>query len=139
MFNRYRGCCCQNNYNPEVIETLCNNVGTTAEYATAMSMNNGCGCGCGCMGGNTANAMAMNYDNCGCGFEEEPSVFPANPMLAQSYVPIQEMDKTFTPCCGLKMGTIFPELVSPYEPCQSMKENEYLRNANEIGEGCNQC
>ena len=139
MFNRYRGCCCQNNYNPEVIETLCNNVGTTAEYATAMSMNNGCGCGCGCMGVNTANAMAMNYDNCGCGFEEEPSVFPANPMLAQSYVPIQQMDKTFTPCCGLKMGTIFPELVSPYQPCQNMQEMEYLRNANEIGEGCNQC
>ena len=139
MFNRYRRCCCQNNYNPEVIETLCSNVGTTAEYATTMSMNNGCGCGCGCMGVNSTNTMSMNYDNCGCGFEEEPSVFPDNPMLAQSYVPIQQMDKTFTPCCGLKMGTIFPELVSPYEPCQGMKEIEYLRNSNEIGEGCNQC
>ena len=139
MFNRYRGCCCQNNYNPEVIETLCNNVGTTAEYATAMSMNNGCGCDCGCMGVNTANAMAMNYDNCGCGFEEEPSVFPANPMLAQSYIPIQYMDKTFKPCVGLKMGTIFPELVSPYVPGQSMKEIDYLRKTNKIGKGCNEC
>ncbi|MCI9177956.1 MAG: spore coat associated protein CotJA [Clostridia bacterium] len=77
--------------------------------------------------------------DCGCGFDEEPSVFPLNPMLAQSYVPIQEMDKTFTPCCGLKMGTIFPELVSPYMPGQSMREIEYLKSTNEIKEGCNQC
>ena len=129
MFNRYRRCCCQNNYNPEVIETLCNDVGTTANY---VSNNFGCGCGCGC-----------GYDNmtdnscCECGFDEEASVFPSNPMLGQSYVPIQEMNKTFTPCCGLKMGTIFPELVSPYVPGQSMAEIEYLRRTNEIGEGCN--
>ena len=113
MYNRYRKCCCQNNYDPEAIETLCQNVGTTAEYAE------------------------NNTSSCGCGFDEEPSVFPLNPMLAQSYVPIQEMDKTFTPCCGLKMGTIFPELVSPYMPGQSTMEIEYLRNSNEIGEGCN--
>ena len=125
MFNCYRRCCCQNNYNPEVIETLCNNVGTTAEYATV----NNCGCGC----------MQDSQMNCGCGFDEEESVFPSNPMLAQSYVPIQQMNKTFTPCCGLKMGTIFPELVSPYVPGQSMAEIDYLRNSNEIGEGCNQC
>lgn len=125
MFNCYRRCCCQNNYNPEVIETLCNNVGTTAEYATV----NNCGYGC----------MQDSRMNCGCGFDEEESPFPSNPMLAQSYVPIQKMDKTFTPCCGLKMGTIFPELVSPYRPGQSMEEIEYLRKANEIGEGCNKC
>ena len=125
MYNHYRRCCCQNNYDPETIETLCQNVGTTAEYA---QMNNSGSC-CGCNNNNT---------DCGCGFDEEPSVFPLNPMLAQSYVPIQEMDKTFTPCCGLKMGTIFPELVSPYMPGQSTMEIEYLRNSNEIGEGCNQ-
>lgn len=125
MFNGYRRSCCQNNYNPEVIEKICNNVGTTAEYATF----NSCGCGC----------MQNLQMNCSCGFDEEESVFPSNPMLAQSYVPIQRMDKTFTPCCGLKMGTIFPELVSPYAPGQSMEEINYLRNANEIGEGCNQC
>ena len=130
MFNRYRKCCCQNHYNPEVIETICNHVGVNAEYAQANTM--GCGCGCGC--NNSNDTM-----DCGCGFDEEPSVFPLNPMLAQSYVPIQEMDKTFTPCCGLKMGTIFPELVSPYMPGQSMAEIEYLKNTNEIGEGCNQC
>ena len=47
------------------------------------------------------------------------------------------MNKTFTPCVGLKMGTIFPELVSPYEANQSMEEAEFLRQANEIKEGCN--
>jgi len=49
------------------------------------------------------------------------------------------MDKTFKPCVGLKMGTIFPELVSPYMPGQSMKEIEYLEETNKIGEGCNSC
>lgn len=35
------------------------------------------------------------------------------------------------------MGTIFPELVSPYTPCQSMRTNEFLESTNQIGEGCN--
>lgn len=120
MYNRYRRCCCQNNYNPKVIETICNEAGTTAQFANNMKMH-----------------MHMTDDECECGFDEEPSFFPANPMLAQSYVPIQTMDKTFTPCCGLKMGTIFPELVSPYAPCQSIDEINYLKKTNKIGEGCN--
>ncbi|MCI8654608.1 MAG: spore coat associated protein CotJA [Clostridia bacterium] len=79
-----------------------------------------------------------NYNNdCDCGYEEEYDVFPSNPMLAQSYVPFQYMDQTFKPCVGLKMGTIFPELVSPYEPCQSMEEIAYIEKTNKIGEGCN--
>lgn len=78
-------------------------------------------------------------DSCECGFDEEDKLFPSNPMFAQSYVPWQTMDKTFTPCVGLKMGTIFPELVSPYMPGQSMEEIEYIRNANKIGKGCNKC
>ena len=78
-------------------------------------------------------------DNCGCGFDEDDKMFPENPMLAQSYVPWQTMDKTFTPCVGLKMGTVFPELVSPYMPGQSMEEIEFIRNANTIGMGCNKC
>ena len=72
-----------------------------------------------------------------CGFDEEENNFPTNPMYAQSYVPWHTMDKTFTPCVGLKMGTIFPELVSPYMPGQSMAEIEYIRRTNKIGEGCN--
>ena len=139
MLNRYRKCCCQNNYDPQVIENICNNVGTTAEYADFMpSAAVGCGCNCGCNCGCHCGQSDMT-DNCGCGFDEVASPFPENPMLAQSYVPIQEMDKTFTPCCGLKMGTIFPELVSPYMPGQSMAEIEYLKCANKIGEGCNKC
>lgn len=141
MYNRYRRCCCQNNYNPQVIEDICENAGTTAEYANANFMPsaavscgcNTCDCNCGC------NNMTDELGDCGCGFEEESSPFPSNPMLAQSYVPIQEMNQTFTPCCGLKMGTIFPELVSPYMPCQSVEEIQYLKQANEIGEGCNKC
>lgn len=78
-------------------------------------------------------------DCCECGFEEEDNVFPENPMLGQSYVPIQYMDKIFKPCVGLKMGTIFPELVSPYMPGQSMNEIEYLAATNTIKEGCNKC
>lgn len=128
MFNRYNRCCCQNKYSPEIIESLCNDVGTTADYV--QDPVNSCGCSCNNM---------MNSNSCGCGFDEEPisNMFPSNPMLGQSYVPLQEMDKTFTTCCGLKMGTIFPELVSPYMPGQSMAENDYLRRTNEIGEGCN--
>ena len=48
-------------------------------------------------------------------------------MLGQSYVPIQEIDKTFTPICGLKNGTLFPELVNTYYPGQSMMDIDYLR------------
>lgn len=78
------------------------------------------------------------YDECSCGFDELSS-FPENPVLGQSYVPIQTMDRTFIPCVGLKMGTIYPELVSPYMPGQSISEMEYLRRRNTIGEGCNKC
>ena len=77
-------------------------------------------------------------NNCDCGFDEYKNYqFPENPMLAQSYVPIQTMKKVFNPETGLKMGTIFPELVSPYYPYQSVRELDYLKNSNEIGEGCN--
>lgn len=37
------------------------------------------------------------------------------------------------------MGTIFPELVSPYMPGQSLAEIEYLKATNPIKEGCNKC
>ena len=76
------------------------------------------------------------YDSCDCGFDED-NTFPSNYMYAQSYVRWQKMNKTFIPCVGLKMGTIFPELVSPYMPGQSMEEIEYIKKTNKIGEGCN--
>ncbi len=126
MYSRYNRSCrhhhCHYN-NEQAIETVCNDVGTTAEYSDMP-------CNCCCQ-------EIDNSNSCGCGFDEEKSLFPDNPMLAQSYVPMQYMDKTFIPCCGLKMGTIFPELVSPYRPGQSMEEIAYLKRRNEIGEGCN--
>ena len=85
---------------------------------------------------NVANYTTME-DFCDCGFDEPNSFFPENPMFALSYVPIQTMDKVFIPSVGLKMGTIFPELVSPYMPGQSQREIEYIRNTNTIGKGCN--
>ena len=63
--------------------------------------------------------------------------FPEDPMVAQSYVPWQSLDKTFMPKDGLKMGTIFPELVSPYMPGDSLKQIEYLKKSNSMKEGCN--
>ena len=126
MYNRFRGCSCMcyNNDN-QVLEDVCDNV---SSYDMA-SDNNCCNCNTDC--------CQMNQYDCSCGFDTEESVFPSNPMLAQSYVPIQRMNKTFTPCCGLKNGTIFPELVSPYEPCDSMRFINYLKRRNTIGEGCN--
>ena len=108
-------CMCNCNMNQEnsPLETICDDVQT----------NNTNMCGCN--------------NQCQCGFNEEESVFPSNPMLGQSYVPIQRMTNTFTPCCGLKNGTIFPELVSPYYPCQSVEDIEYLKSRNTIGKGCN--
>ena len=119
MFRNYRRCYCMNNsyqnnsceLQQDMMESQCDNVSSYEDMA----------------------------DSCSCGFDEEYNVFPENPMLAQSYVPFQYMDKTFKPCVGLKMGTIFPELVSPYVPCQSMEEINYIRKRNTIGKGCNQC
>lgn len=116
MNRRYRRCQCMNNmanYTQDAIEERCPEVV----------------CPCN----------DHEKDECECGFDEEKmlDVFPTNPMLGQSYVPIQYMDKTFKPCVGLRHGTIFPELVSPYEPCQSMEEIAFIERTNKIGEGCN--
>lgn len=109
----YRHCKCQkcNCDRNDMMEDICDDV-------------NFCNCDC-------------HMDECECGFDDECGAFPSNYMYGQSYVPIQTMKKTFTPEVGLRMGTVFPELVSPYAPGQSMAEIEYLRNTNMIGEGCN--
>ena len=119
MRNRCRRCLCMNN-NYTNTHSKCD------EEAFETSCNNICECN-------------QNYNKCCmCGFDDdEKNVFPENPMLAQSYVPIQTMDETFKPCVGLKHGTIFPELISPYAPCDSMKQIKYLEMTNSIGEGCN--
>lgn len=74
--------------------------------------------------------------NCECGFDDN-SPFPDNYMYGQSYVPLQHMTTTFKADVGLRMGTIFPELVSPYSAGQSLEEDNFLRCSNDIKEGCN--
>ena len=116
------------------------------------NINNGnCNCkkNCGCDSMNYMNDMIDNtcdnmmdscdYSNinpCSCGFDEYDGL-PDNPMLAQAYVPIQQFSKTFCPEVGLRMGTIFPDLVRPYMPCQSIRENQYIANTNVVKGGCN--
>lgn len=119
MFRRYKKCFCMNNTyendncnSQNILEDKCSNVCSFTDD---------------------------DFDSCACGFDETYNVFPENPMLAQSYVPIQYMDKSFKPCVGLKMGTIFPELVSPYSPCQNMEQQKFIESQNTIGKGCNKC
>ena len=120
MINRRcRKCFCMNNNNPHCVNQ---------NMLEKACKNQSCSCN------------MINYnESCNCGFDddEEVNVFPESPMLAQSYVPIQYMDETFKPCVGLDNGTLFPELVSPYAPGDSMKDIEFLRKTNPIGEGCN--
>lgn len=56
------------------------------------------------------------------------SPFPKNYLYGHAYTPNQIMGKTFEPAVGLKNGTIFPELVSPYYPGQSIDFINYLKN-----------
>ena len=58
------------------------------------------------------------------------SIFPKNPIYGQSYVPIQYLNKTYKPDECLKMGSLFPELVMPYSPGQSMEENAFINYIN---------
>lgn len=109
-YSNNRGCCCKN-MKEDMYDDTC-------DHIAPMSMMN-------------------NQDECSCGFDEELNLFPENPMFGQSYVPIQYMNKTFEPEVALKMGTLFPELVSPYVPCQSLEEIAYIKATNKIGEGCN--
>ena len=50
-----------------------------------------------------------------------------------AYVPNQTFRTVFTPSNGLANGTMFPELVSPYYPNQSLAMMNYLREFNEGG------
>lgn len=82
---------------------------------------------CCCKNNEQVNSNILeNNEISDCGFNQN-NIFPNNPMLAQSYVPIQYMNTTFNPYCGLKNGTIFPELATTYYPGQSMIDLDYLR------------
>ena len=88
---------------------------------------NGCSsCKCSMNNNKTIETICDDYKSSNS-ITPSGDLFPSNPMLAQSYVPIQYMDKTFSPQCGLKNGTIFPELVNKYYPGQSMMDIDYIR------------
>ena len=76
------------------------------------------------------------YEECECGFSESSDErFSENPMYGHAYVLNQKMGEVFRQDCGLANGTIFPELVSPYAPNDSVVESEFLES-NVIESGC---
>ncbi len=102
---------------------------------------------CNCNRNSTCNHRCHNNHNCRCNKcrcnrnmhnhcsiysdicnSNNTSAFPDNYLYGHAYTPNQTMSKTFTPEVGLNNGTIFPELVSPYYPGQSMDFINYLRN-----------
>lgn len=98
-----------------------------------------CRCNSRCMNCNSINNCGCrncargNTNSCGCNmYANETSsnnnAFPENYLYGHAYTPNFCMGRTFTPECGLENGTIFPELVSPYSPGQSIDFIEYLRN-----------
>ena len=54
--------------------------------------------------------------------------FPTNYLYGHAYTPNQNLNNTFTPEKSLKNGTLFPELVSIYNPSDSIQFINYLRN-----------
>lgn len=49
------------------------------------------------------------------GDSDSPDVMPANPQLAMAYVPFQQWGDTKEPENALKCGTLFSDLVFPFE------------------------
>ncbi len=122
MYRRMNNCCsCNKCCNMKNNDNLSDVLEDTCDDYTNLSTND----------------YDYDDDDCGCGYQNSMPLFPENPTLAQSYVPTQYMDQTFKPCVGLKMGTIFPELVSPYKPCQSIEEIEFIKATNKRGKECN--
>lgn len=87
----------------------------------------------------SCNSCVSNYSNrrrCCCNSEIYENIcnnsnstpaFPENYLYGHAYTPVQTMENVFVPEVGLKNGTIFPELVSHYEPGQSMDFINYLK------------
>ena len=89
---------------------------------------------CNCRNNNNSSCSSRNNSNsCSCNMyanqaSQNNNIFPENYLYGHAYTPNQCMNRTFTPECGLENGTIFPELVSPYSPGQSIDFIEYLKN-----------
>ena len=89
--------------------------------------NNNCRCR-NCNMNNTAPANSCGCRNMYANETSNNNPFPENYLYGYAYTPNSCINRTFTPECGLENGTIFPELVSPYSPGQSIDFIEYLRN-----------
>ena len=68
-----------------------------------------------------------------CNNEYESTGLPNNLRYGNAYVPVQVLRNVYSPQEGLMYGTMFPELVYPYYPNQSLTEVNYLKNYNERG------
>ena len=75
----WKKCNYNNNCNNDVLEDICDNV-SDENYENDM------------------------HNNCSCGFDEDISPFTDYPMYGHSYVPVQTINKTFTPCARTKNG-----------------------------------
>ena len=61
--------------------------------------------------------------------EENGNLFPKYLMYGHCYVPNQIMKNIFNPEAALKNGSLYPELVSPYNPGQSMRVIQTLKQS----------
>ena len=100
-------------------------------------------CNCSCTSNQNSNyRVRMNSTRCQnarnccnseiyadiCNDNNSVPVFPDNYLYGHAYTPNQIMNNTYTPRIGLQNGSIFPELVMPYSPGQSMDFINFLRN-----------
>ena len=74
---------------------------------------------CGC---NRINNDTVNYIN----INNNP--FQNNYLYGHAYTPNQKMNKTFMPEKALRNGSLFPELVSVYNPGDSISFINFVRN-----------
>ena len=101
------------------------NCGCNMNQYSMMDMNNSN------IQSNNLNDVYKDYNNSNNYYNN--NVFPNNYLYGHAYTPNQIMRKTFSPEVGLQHGTIFPELVSPYCPGQSMDFINYLRTNRGMG------
>ena len=81
-------------------------------------------------GSNSNNSI---YENTNCS-NNRTNVFPENYLYGHAYTPNQTLENTYVPEVGLQNGSIFPELISPYTPGQSIDFIEYLRRGGNQNE-----
>lgn len=84
-----------------------------------------------CSRNSDSNCPCRNNTNC----PNNSSPFPANYMYGYAYTPNQTMNELFDPQTGLAHGSMYPELVSPYSPGDSISFIEYLKTTGRNG-GC---